>query len=134
MRSASIAIVLLLSGVLAGCHRDIVFVTVRSPQDLNAGRPVRMLIRAVDHEDYVNESYVTVADKVVVKDDSVLYSAVVYPQLPLLASVKKTEKSMGVYFFFTAPGSRWKTLLEMPLPHATEIQLGTSSIDSVKTR
>jgi hypothetical protein len=117
---------------VAGCNRDTLVLTIRSPQDLNAGRPVRMLVRAVDQQEYVNESYVAVADKVVVKDDSVLYSAVVYPQLPLMVSVKKGEKSIGVYFFFTQPGSRWKTLLEMPLPHVTEIRLSTSNIDSVK--
>jgi hypothetical protein len=117
---------------VTGCNRDTLLVTIKSPQDLNAGRPVRMLIRAVDQQEYVNESYLAVADKVVVKDDSVLYSAVVYPQLPLMVSVKKGEKSIGVYFFFTQPGSRWKTLLEMPLPHVTEIRLSQSNIDSVK--
>ena len=120
--------------VAAGCHHDILYVTVRSPQDLNAGRPVRMLIRSVDQQEYVNESYVAVADKVVVKDESVLASETVYPQLPLMVSVKKGDKMVAVYFFFTTPGARWKTLLETPVPHATEIKLGTSNIETVKQR
>lgn len=128
----SFALALTMTLGLGGCHRDTLVVSVRSPQDLNAGRPVRMLIRAVDQQEYVNESYVAVADKVVAKDDSVLYSAVIYPQLPLTALVKTNEKSVGVYFFFTQPGARWKTLLELPLPHSTEIRLGSSTIDSVR--
>jgi hypothetical protein len=116
------------------CHRDTLYVTVRSPQDLNLGRPVRMLIRSVDQQEYVNESYVAVADKVVVKDESVLASEVVYPQLPLMVSVKRGDKMVAVYFLFTQPGARWKTLLELPVPHATEIKLGTSNIETVKQR
>jgi hypothetical protein len=117
---------------VAGCHRDTLYLTVRSPQDLNAGRPVHMLIRSVDQQEYVNESYLAVSDKVVAKDESVLGEAVVYPQLPLMVSVKRGEKMVAVYFFFTQPGARWKTLLETPVPHATEIKLGPSNIETVK--
>lgn len=133
MKSAGF-ITIALGVVLAvsGCNRDTLYVKIQSPKDLNAGRPVRMLIRSVDQQEYVNESYVSVADKVVVKDDSVLGSAVVYPQLPLLMAVKRGDKMVAVYFFFTQPGSRWKTLLETPVPHTTEIRLGTSNIETVK--
>jgi hypothetical protein len=116
----------------SGCNADTLMLSVKSPQDLNGGRPVRMLVRAIDQQDYVNEPYTAVADKVVAKDDSVLYSAVVYPRLPITTAIKKTGKSMGVYFFFTAPGARWKTLLEMPLPRVAEIRLSASTIESVR--
>jgi intracellular growth IglE-like protein len=117
-----------------GCHYDTVYMTVHSPNDMNAGRPVRMLVRAVDQQEYVNETYQAVADKVVVKDESVLHSAVIYPNVPLAARVKRptnAAKGMGVYFFFTSPGARWKTMLEVPVPHTAEIKLGSSNIDSV---
>src|SRR4051794_9045468 len=92
---------LLLCVVASGCHLDTLYLTVRSPDDMNAGRPVRMLVRAVDPQQYVNESYQAVADKVVVRDDSVLESQVIYPNVPLTALVKKpTSKSVAVYFFF----------------------------------
>jgi hypothetical protein len=99
---------------------------------MNAGRPVRMLVRAVDPQQYVNESYQAVADKVVARDDSVLESQVIYPNVPLTARVKKpTSKSVGVYFFFTQPGPRWKTLFELPVPHTATVKLGQSNIESV---
>jgi hypothetical protein len=116
----------------AGCNRDTLYLKVSSPAEVNAGRPVRMLVRAVDQQEYVNETYQAVADKVVVKDESVLASAVVYPRLPVSTAVKKPSKGVSVYFFFTAPGPRWKTLLELPLPHTVDIRLAGNSIESVK--
>jgi hypothetical protein len=115
-----------------GCHHDTLYMTVRSPSDLNAGRPMRMLVRAVDPQQYVDESYQNVADKVVFKDDTVLHSAVVYPSVPLKAAIKwPSSKGIAVYFFFTAPGARWKTILEMPLPHSADIVLGQNNIGTV---
>src|SRR5262245_29043851 len=112
-------------GLVAGCHLDTWCLTVRPPDDLNAGRPVRTLARALDQQQYVKETYQAAADKVVMKDDSVLESAVIYPNVPTTVRVKKpSSKSVGVYFFFTQPGPRWKTLLEIPVPHTTEIKLG----------
>jgi hypothetical protein len=116
----------------AGCHSDTLYLKVNSPADVNAGRPVRMLVRAVDQQDYVNETYQAVADKVVVKDESVLASAVVYPRLPVSAAIKKPSKGVSVYFFFTTPGPRWKTVLELPLPDIVDIRLAGNSIESVK--
>src|ERR1041384_3960115 len=104
----------LLCLISAGCHSDTLYMTVRSPSDLNAGRPIRMLVRAVDPQQYVDESYQAVADKVVVKDDTVLHSAVVYPSVPLTAAIKwPSSKAIGVYFFFTSPGHRRQTMLEI---------------------
>lgn len=118
--------------VSTGCHHDKLYMTVRSPSDLNAGRPIRMLVRAVDPQQYVDESYQAVADKVVFKDDTVLHSAVVYPNVPLAAEIKwPSSKNIGVYFFFTSPGPRWKTMLEIPLPHSANIVLGQDNIRTV---
>lgn len=115
-----------------GCHHDTLYMTVRSPRDLNAGRPMRMLVRAVDPQQYIDESYQNVADKVVFKDDTVLHSAVVYPHVPLKAVIKwPSSKVIAVYFFFTAPGARWKTILEMPLPHSADIVLRQNNIGTV---
>lgn len=131
-------LVLLLCAIGAGgtaCSHDTLYMTVRSPADMNAGRPIRMLVRAVDPQQYVDESYQTVADKVVFKDDSVLHSAVVYPNVPLHAEIKwPSSKAIGVYFFFTTPGPRWKTLLEMPLPHTADINLGRDNIGTVEQK
>jgi len=125
----------LLCLVATGCHHDVLYLTVRSPNDLNQGRPMRMLVRAIEQQDYVNESYQTVADKVVFKDDSVLHSAVVYPNVPLAAEIKwPSSKGIGVYFFFTNPGPRWKTLLENPLPHSCDIVLGQDNIKTVEQK
>jgi hypothetical protein len=131
-RFITLTLVAALGMSLGACNSDTLYLSVKSPADVNAGRPVRMLVRAIDQEEFVNESYTHVADKVVAKDDSVLYSAEVYPRVPVAAAIKKPSKGMGIYFFFTTPGARWKTLLEMPLPHTAEIRLGGSNIEVVK--
>jgi hypothetical protein len=132
LRSLGLLLLLLSCTLTTGCNLDTLYLTVRSPSDMNSGRPVRMLVRAVDPQQYVNESYQLVADKVVARDESVLESAVVYPNVPITARVKRpTSKSVGVYFFFTQPGPRWKTLLEIPVPHTTTIKLGQANIESV---
>lgn len=128
-------LVSLLCLIGTACSHDVVYMTIRSPADMNAGRPIRMLVRAVDPQQYVDESYQTVADKVVFKDDSVLHSAVVYPNVPLHAEIKwPSSKAIGVYFFFTTPGPRWKTLLEVPLPHSADIALGRDNIGTVEQK
>jgi hypothetical protein len=130
-----ILILSLLLLVSTGCHHDTLYMTVRSPSDLNAGRPLRMLVRAVDPQQYLDESYQAVADKVVVKDDTVLHSAVVYPSVPLTVAIKRpSSKGIGVYFFFTSPGPRWKTMLETPLPHSADIVLGQNNIGTVNQK
>src|SRR5262245_27754942 len=130
LRSLGLMLLVASCGLVgAGCHLDTLFLTVRSPNDMNAGRPVGMLVRAVDQQQYVNETYQAAADKVVIKDDSVLESQVIYPNVPLTVRVKKpSSKNVGVYFFFTQPGPRWKTLFEIPVPHTAEIKLGQGNI------
>jgi hypothetical protein len=115
-----------------GCA-DTFVLTVRPPADMNAGRPTHVLVRAVEPRDFVDESYLSVAEKVVKEDESVLYSGVVYPGVTLVSRVKKaTAKNIAVYFFFTHPGPRWKTLVEQPPPHSVDLALGPSTIDVVK--
>jgi hypothetical protein len=116
----------------AGCAHDLVL-SVEAPRDLNGERPVRMLVRAVDRHDFVTESYGAVAEKVVNRDDSVLLSAPIYPDIIHEAKIKRpSDKSIAVYFFFTAPGAQWKTLLETPLPDGAEIRLASDSIRAVR--
>lgn len=135
LRSPVLVLLLLLGVAGTGCHSDAVYLTVKSPADMNGGRPIRMLVRAVDQQDYVGESYQTVSDKVVFKDDSVLHQAVVYPNVPLAAEIKwPSSKGIGIYFFFTSPGPRWKTMLEIPLPHSTTIVLGQNNINTVEQK
>jgi hypothetical protein len=115
-----------------GCAHDLLL-SVEAPRDLNGERPVRMLVRAVERNEFVTESYGAVADKVVNRDDSVLLSAPIYPDIVHEAKIKRpSSKGVAVYFFFTAPGAQWKTLLETPLPDGAEIRLASDSIRSVK--
>jgi hypothetical protein len=116
-----------------GCNWETMRIGVQSPREMNGSRPVRILVRAVYSQEYVNESYTAAADKVVNRDDSVLYSGVVYPGVPLYATVKRVvTKSMAVYVFFTTPGARWKALLDPPLPHAVAVKLSDNNIDTVR--
>jgi hypothetical protein len=125
-------IAVLLGLAASGCGHDLML-SVEAPRDLNGERPVRMLVRAVDRHDFVTESYGQVADKVVNRDESVLLSAPIYPDIIHEAKVKRpSDKSVAVYFFFTAPGAQWKTLLESPLPDGAEIRLASDSIRAVR--
>lgn len=126
-----LAFAFLWATIEAGCGN--ISITVRVPHDLNGERPVRMLVRAVDRNEFVGESYGQVADRVVNRDESVLLSAPIYPDIVHVAKIKKpSAKGVAVYFFFTEPGAQWKTLLETPLPSSAEIKLSTNSIRSVK--
>jgi hypothetical protein len=123
---------LLVALFASGCAHDLVL-SVESPRDLNGERPVRMLVRAVDRHEFVTESYGQVAEKVVNRDDTVLLSAPIYPDIIHEAKVKRpSDKSVAVYFFFTSPGAQWKTLLETPLPDGAEIRLTSDSIRAVR--
>lgn len=115
-----------------GCNVETMRVVVQSPRDTNGGRPVRILVRAVDSQDYLNESYASAADKVINHNESVLDSAVVYPGVPLYLKIKRVvNKSLAFYVFFTSPGSRWKALLEAPPPYAVTMKLGLDNIETL---
>jgi hypothetical protein len=104
-------------------------IVVTADKTINKGRPLHMVVRAVDLNTYLQDSYSTVAGQVVTPDDTVIGSAVVYPGHNSFITVAKPAKgAVATYFLFTQPGSSWKTYMEAPLPAATKMVLGTNGV------
>ena len=126
----------LLAGVLvlAGCSTTTtsqVTINVQSSAATNQRRPMYVVVRSVTQQTYLAEAYATVAGKVVTPDASVLDAEVVYPGVPQQIKVAKpTKDGVAVYFLFTDPGRKWKTLLAQPASSSVDIRLGDNQIDT----
>lgn len=129
-RAARAACVLSAAG-LFGCSSGAAstVITVKAPENANRGKPVYMLVRSVDDPTFTADSYGVMAPKVVAPDDTVLKVEVIYPGSSPVIEVTDPEKGdLGVYFFFTNPGSEWKTLVRRPFAETISIVLGEDSI------
>jgi hypothetical protein len=85
--------------------------------DMNGGRPVYVLVRAVNEKDFVTDSYGKMADLVFPQGEetSVLQVALIWPEQESLVEVQLPQgKAMAIYCMFTAPGNQWKVLLPPP--------------------
>jgi predicted component of type VI protein secretion system len=97
---------------------------VHSTSQTNDGRPLHAVVRAVDRETYVADSYAHVANLVTHKDESVLATFVVFPGHEKRLTVEVGKKTpIAVYALFTRPGKQWKKLIEEPLPSPVRISL-----------
>ena len=112
-----------------GCAPSHLTVRVKSPPGANQGRPLHMVVRAVDAQQYMTEFYADVANRVVHPDDSVVRTLVVYPGVPAEAKVKIPEDSpLAISFLFTTPDGAWQVLLDAPIPARLDIELEESRI------
>lgn len=103
---------LLLGAAAAGCGAPKVSLAVRPDDALNERRPTYLLVRNVDAKTYREEAYETAAAKVMSPDDSVLQTAVIFPDTPQDLRVTLPEKGqIAVYVFFYRPRGDWKVLL-----------------------
>lgn len=97
---------------------------VHSTSETNDGRPLHAVVRAVDRETYVADSYAQVANLVTHKDESVLATFVVFPGHEKRLTIEVARKTpVAVYALFTRPGKQWKKLVEEPLPSPVQIFL-----------
>ncbi|NTX03934.1 hypothetical protein [Myxococcus sp. CA040A] len=104
-------------------------INVKSPPGTNQGRPMHMLVRAVDSQRYMTEFYADVAERVVHPDDSVVQTLVVYPGEKTQTKVKIPEESpLAISFLFTTPDGAWQVLLDTPIPGRVDIELEESRI------
>jgi hypothetical protein len=112
-----------------GCAPSHLTVNVRSPAGTNQGRPLHMVVRAVDAQKYMTEFYADVAERVVHPDDTVVQTLVVYPGVPAQAKVKIPEDSpLAISFLFTTPDGAWQVLIDPPIPARVDIDLEESRI------
>ncbi len=99
-------------------------VVVRSTGETNDGRPLHAVVRAVNRETYVADSYAQVANLVTHKDESVLATFVVFPGHEKRLTIEVGKKTpIAVYALFTRPGKQWKKLIEEPVPSPVQIFL-----------
>ncbi|MFY2561604.1 hypothetical protein ACN469_28650 [Corallococcus terminator] len=104
-------------------------INVKAPPGTNQGRPLHMVVRAVDSQRYMTEFYADVAERVVHPDDSVVETLVVYPGEKTQTRVKIPEESpLAISFLFTTPDGAWQVLLDAPIPGRVDIELDESRI------
>lgn len=112
-----------------GCGPGSLAVRVSAPPGANQGRPLHMVVRAVDAQKYLTETYSDVAQRVVHPDDSVMRTLVVYPGARTETKVKIPEDgALAISFLFTTPDGAWQVLLESPIPSKVDIELEESRI------
>ncbi len=97
----------------------------------NQGQPFHLVVRTVDPQTFLTESYREVAAKVyALPPDPALLTAV--PILPGIGEAvvvaQPKEGGVGVYCLFTEPGERWKILLNPPLHARYTISIRDSRI------
>jgi hypothetical protein len=113
----------------SGCSPTHFTVNVKSPPGANQGRPLYMVVRAVDSKQYMVETYADVAAKVVNPDDTVLQTVVVYPGTLKRVRVKiPPEVPVAISFLFTTPDGAWQELLDVPVPERIDLELQESRI------
>lgn len=102
---------------------------VQSTKKTNDGRPLHVVVRAVDRETWAADSYASIADLVSRKDGSVLTTFVVFPGHEAEAALQVSAKApIAVYFLFTKPGKPWRKLIDAPLARRIELRLASTSI------
>ena len=104
-------------------------IAVQSTRKTNDGRPLHVVVRAVDRETWAADSYASIADLVSRKDESVLTTFVVFPGHEAEATLQvSARKPVAVYFLFTKPGKTWRRLIDAPLAKRIELRLASASI------
>jgi hypothetical protein len=108
---------------------------VQSTEKTNDGRPLHVVVRAVDRETWAADSYASIADLVSRKDASVLTTFVVFPGHEAEATLQvSARKPIAVYFLFTRPGKPWRKLVDAPLARRIELRLASASIQEGEPR
>jgi len=129
---STICLCFLLFGQL-NCYSAIK-IGVQSNGETNAGRPFYIVIRRVDNNTFMSESYQMVSEKIFgyPQDPSILKSQVIFPGDKLETVLEnKGDDSIALYFMFTNPGKKWRSIIKAPLPSELEIKLSKNQIFKV---
>lgn len=112
-------------------------VQVQSSRDTNDGKPLYMLVRAVDSRALVSESYQDASSFVFTtkKDPSVKHVQAIMPGTEVNVTIPTPESSdVALYFFYTHPGDQWRIPLTQPLPSDIVVELGSNQIKRASVR
>ncbi len=129
-------LLLLLASLGGGCTTSM-RVNIESSAQTNGGRPLYVMIRKIDGKTFISENYEAVSAKVFAypQDPTVLQSEIVVPGRDNKLSVRQDDDSdLAIYFFFTAPGKKWRLPLNQPVPAELFIELGSNQIKRVQVR
>lgn len=131
---AGVALALVCQG---GCLPGYVRVILRTTEQSNQARSLRVLVRSVDEQQFRAESYASVSALVIKPDASVLNSLVLEPKKQGARAfwVKSSkDKPLALYFLYTAPTASWKVWLQPELPWRISVPLGRSGVDGEHVR
>jgi hypothetical protein len=125
------AALVLLLGLAPGCSTSQISVYVDSSPETNEGRPLYMVVRAVEASKFATDTYESISRSVFARpaDDTIIRADVIYPGAEREVIVEKpVDVPLSIYFLFTDPGDRWKTRVLQPVPDDVEILLGENEI------
>ena len=110
--------------LLCGCGTTYHLLQVRPAVGTNHGRPLYLLVRAMERKAYLSESYQDVTTKVLNRDKSVLRLEVVHPghARRFIVGVPRPA-GLGLYFLFTKPSPGWRMYVEPPVPLVVTVEL-----------
>lgn len=113
-----------LAPALCGCGTSLLLLQVRPAPNTNQGRPLYMLVRAVQRQEYLAESYQEVASKVQAPDKSVLRAHALHPghRTRLLLGIP-SKAPLALYFLFAKPAHSWRLYIEAPVPTLVTVEL-----------
>ena len=104
---------------------------IRPEGQLNEGRPLYVVVRTVDEQTFLTDTYGKISEMVTARplDESVLKVILLWPgkKNEILVEVAP-DKSVGVYGLFTQPGNQWKLFLQSPVPSNSRLRLVRGSI------
>ncbi len=92
-------------------------IVVRASADSNDGRPLYVVVRVVDEQGFIEDSYAAVSALVVEPDESVLATILVFPGTVAYEELEleAPPETLGVYALFSVvEEGKWKLLLEGP--------------------
>jgi len=113
----------------SGCTTWRFFITLRSTEDTNGGRPLQVLVRSVQAESYRSETYGDLAQLIIKPDPTVLRVVTLEPsQKRRLWIAAPSDQPVALYFLFSATTGSWKMLLPPPLPWSVSVPLGRNGV------
>ena len=109
-------------------------IVVRASVDSNDGRPVYIVVRIVDEQGFIEDSYAKVAALVVEPDESVLATMLVFPGTVAyrVLELEAAPEMIGVYGLFSVvEDGNWKMLFEGQT--AVELSVGANTFGASAT-
>lgn len=116
-----------------GCLPGYIRIALNPDENSNGGRPLRVLVRTVDEQQFRGESYASVSALVIKPDATVQRSLIIEPSKKgsrVLWVKAKKSSPLGLYFFYASPTASWKVWLQPDLPWRITVPLGRIGVDA----